>query len=75
MSCGCNEPQDTSRPSPVYSGEAYRVIQITKKGTRKLWAYAHWQDRAKVIDAARAHKDTLEVILEPMTFPKRSKKP
>ncbi len=58
----------------MYSGEAYRVIQITKKGTRKLWAYAHWHDRAKVIDAAQTHKDTLEVILEPMPRSARSTK-
>lgn len=65
MSCGCNQSRDWSIPRAVYSGEAYRVIRITKNGTRQLWAWSNFKDGGQHAELARAHKDTKDVVIEP----------
>ena len=40
----------------MYSGEAYRVIRITKNGTRQLWAWSNFKDGGQHAELARAHK-------------------
>lgn len=75
MSCGCNPPppRDNTRPRPVYAGEAFRVIQVTKKGTRRVWGWSNAADGGEFAAQARIHKDTGVVLIEHEDLYRRTK--
>lgn len=63
MSCGCNQP-DPTLPRAIYQGEAYRVIQVTRNGTRRLWAWSNLKDGGQKALECSQHKDTAKVLVE-----------